>query len=72
VPTPERKHEIPAMANDKVEATFSALSPLQEIFYKATPTRGVVRDVDKQEVANYTARRFGTTASPVFGKIYLR
>jgi hypothetical protein len=51
VPTPERRHEIPAVA-DKVEAAFTASSPPQEIFYKTTPTRGAVRDVDEQEAAN--------------------
>jgi hypothetical protein len=63
-----RENKISAMDNDKVEATFTALSLSQEIFYKTTPTRRVIGYVDKQEVANYTARLFGTTASPYLVK----
>jgi hypothetical protein len=63
VPTPERRPEIPAVADDKLGAASTPSSPPQEIFYETTPTRGAVRDIDKEEAANYTARRFGTTAS---------
>jgi hypothetical protein len=32
------------------------------IFYES-PTQGAVGNIDKQDAANYTAKRFGTTAS---------
>jgi hypothetical protein len=64
VPTPE----IPAVADYKIEAESTALSRPQEIFYETTPTRVAVSDVEEQEAANYTARRFGTTASPYLVK----
>jgi hypothetical protein len=63
VPTSEKRPEIPAMAIDKVKAASTVSSPPQKRFYETTPTRGMVRDVDEQEAANYTARHFGTTAS---------
>jgi hypothetical protein len=64
VSTPEKKPEIPAMTDDKMEAASVASSPSQEVFYETTPTRGAVSDVNEQKAANYTAKRFGTTASP--------
>jgi hypothetical protein len=63
VPTPEKRPDIYAVADNKMEAESTASSPSQENFYE-TPTRGAVSDVDEQEAANYTARRFGTTARP--------
>jgi hypothetical protein len=67
VPTPEKKHEIPAVADNKTEAAPVASSQPQENFYETTPKRGAVSDVE-QEAANYTARRFGKTASPYLVK----
>jgi hypothetical protein len=51
-----------------MEAASVASSPSQEVFYETAPTRGEVGDVDEQEAANYTAIRFGTTASPYLVK----
>jgi hypothetical protein len=68
VPTPEKKPEISAVTDNKMEAASVLLSPSQEVFYETAPTRGAVSDVDEQEAANYTARHFGTTASPYLVK----
>jgi hypothetical protein len=37
-PTPERKQKIPAEADVKVVAAFTASSPMQEILYETTRT----------------------------------
>jgi hypothetical protein len=55
LPTPEKRPEISAVADDKMESESTALSQPQELFYDTTPTRGAVWDVDEQEAANYTA-----------------
>jgi hypothetical protein len=68
VPTPEKRLEIPTVADDKLEAASTASSTPQEIFYESKPTRGAVRDVAEQEVTNNKARHFGTTASPYLVK----
>jgi hypothetical protein len=57
------KHEIPAVARVEVVATSTASSSIQEILYGTTPPRDAV-NVDEQEKANSTARRFGTKAGP--------
>jgi hypothetical protein len=46
VPTPEKKPEIPAVPDNKMEAASPASSQPQEVFYETTPTRGAVSDVD--------------------------
>jgi hypothetical protein len=48
------KREIPAVANVKLEAVSARSSPMHEILYETTPTRGE-GDVDEQEAANFNS-----------------
>jgi hypothetical protein len=62
----ERKHEIHAVADVKLETASIAPSPMQEILYETTPTLGTFGYVGEQKAAKFTARLFGTTPVPIW------